>query len=97
MTWHIEAEERGEGETLFRLLEADGSGDLTVRGIFMDLGWAKRFKSAIEWQESLGQGMVKLAQDGIQIDPKTGKTKPAVKRRTPVAKPKPVVKKRGGK
>jgi len=96
MTWHIETEYRGEDDVLFRLLEADAAGELTIRGIFMDLTWAKRFKSAIEWQESLGQGMVKLAQDGITIDPRTGQTKPVVKRRAPV-KAKPAAKKRGTK
>lgn len=98
MTWHLETEWKDEAEVVYRLLEADESGELTLRATFTELVWAKRFKSAILWQEAFGSGLVKLAQDGIIIDTNTGKPwVPPKKTRTPRLKIEPAKKPRGSK
>lgn len=57
--------------------------------------WAKRFLAAIQWQEALGSGMLRLAQDGIVIDSNTGKVwQPPKGKRAPALKIEPANKRR---
>jgi len=72
MAWLVEEQDNGEEGTSFHLFEQDGD-TLKMRAILFDRLFVKRLKSALEWQDALGTGMMKLAQDGIVFDASTGK------------------------
>jgi len=79
MAWLVEEQDNGEEGTSFHLFEQDGD-TLKMRAILFDRLFVKRLKSALEWQDALGTGMMKLAQDGITIDTNTGRVWEAPKK-----------------
>ena len=54
----------------------------------------QRIKSALEWQDALGSGVMSLAQEGITVSPITGKI---TKKRKPTPKFELVIEKKGKK
>ncbi len=56
-----------------------------------DKQWAERIKAALLWQESLGEGLLSLTQDGIKFDPKTGIPTPKPVRRNTSGMRKPSI------
>lgn len=83
MAWFIE--ETGDEDFGFswNLFKQDGE-NIKCMATCHDETFSKQLKSALEWQDALGSGMMKLAQDGIVIDVNTGKQWVAPKRtRTP--------------
>ena len=79
MAWLVEEQENGEEGTSYHLFEQDGD-TLKMRAILFDKLFVQQVKSALLWQDALGSGMMKLAQDGIAIDVRTGKVWKAPKR-----------------
>ena len=83
MAWLVEEQDNGEEATSYHLFEQDGD-TLKMKAILFDRLFVKRLKSALEWQDALGTGMMKLAQDGIVINAQTGKVwEEPKKKRTP--------------
>ncbi len=67
MAWLVEEQDNGEEATSYHLFEQDGDS-IKMRAILFDKFFVQQVKSALEWQDALGTGMMKLAQDGITID-----------------------------
>ena len=70
--WKIEESGNGEDGFCWNLFEEE-SERLTMRATLYDEKFAKKMKAAMDWQDALGSGMMRLAQDGITIDATTGK------------------------
>ena len=84
----------GMGWTLIHV--ADGVA--TRFCYFDDESRARRVMSALQWQDSLGEGRMSLAQDGIVFDENTGKIWNAPRRgRVPALKVEPAKKVPRGK
>ena len=79
MAWLVEEQDNGEEATSYHLFEQDGDS-IKMRAILFDKFFVQQVRSALEWQDALGSGMMKLAQDGITIDANTGKVWKAPKR-----------------
>jgi len=79
--WKIEESGNPEDGFCWNLFEEDGD-TLTMRATLYDEKFAKCMKSAMDWQDALGTGMMKLAMDGVVIDANSGKvwTPPKTKR-----------------
>lgn len=81
--WKIEESGNGEDGFCWNLFEEEEE-KLIMRATLYDEKFAKRMKSAMDWQDSLGTGIMRLAQDGVTIDSNTGKVWiPPKPRRTP--------------
>ncbi len=79
MAWLVEEQDNGEEATSYHLFEQDGDS-IKMRAILFDKFFVQQVRSALEWQDALGTGMMKLAQDGITIDVNSGKVWKAPKR-----------------
>ena len=89
MTWIIEESGDPELGYLWNILESDGTKAICAAQCF-DERMAERIVSALKWQDALGSGLVKLAQDGITIDSNTGKVwTPPKGKRAPALKIEP--------
>lgn len=89
MGWLIEQQDNGEEGTSYHLFEQEGDS-VKMRAILFDNFFAQRVKAALNWQDSLGSGLMSLSQDGITIDAKTGRVNGKPKRttkQTPARKP----------
>lgn len=83
MAWLIEESGNMEDGFSWNLFECE-DGRLTMRATLYDEKFALKMKSAMDWLDSLGSGLMRLAQDGIIIDTNTGKVwTPPKTRRTP--------------
>ena len=83
MAWLVEEQDNGEEATSYHLFEQDGDS-IKMRAILFDKFFVHQVRSALEWQDALGTGMMKLAQDGIIINAQTGKVwTPPKRTRTP--------------
>ena len=83
-------------EPFYMLMEigSDGNAEIFVQG--EPLEKIQRIKSALEWQDTLGEGRMSLAQEGITFNANTGKIWKAPKSRRgigikiePASKPSP--------
>lgn len=70
----------------------DGVAEIFIQDEPLDK--IQRIKSALEWQDALGSGVMSLAQEGITISPITGKI---TKKRKPTPKFELVIEKKGKK
>ena len=84
MSWVIAREgspDDPDCEPFYMLMEVgeDGCAEIFVQGETLEK--TQRIKSAMEWQDALGSGVMSLAQEGITFNANTGKIWKAPKTR----------------